>query len=1495
MTRIYKILRAILVTALAVGIAVALLVYMLLSIGSVQRSIADVAERELTSLIGADVNIGSLELTPFNKLTLGDVSVTDCDGDTVMKAQRIGAGILLGKLLLQQRVIISFAEIIGLDVSLSRDSLSAPLNIQPIIDRLSSNDPNKEPTQFSLRINNIVMRRCAFSYDVLSEPHRDTFDPSHISVTGLRADIMLPRISNDAYRIDLRRLAFRERSGLIVESLAGRCAVTDTLIALDGLKLELPGSLLDIAPIEMSVNGLSDLGTRICKLPFRLRILDDTHFTPADFAAFVPGFSENRRVVRMNADIEGPVDSMTIHGIDAYTDDRSIIVNVAGMVSGLPERDSVKIDFPRLELKASGSTVASTLSEVVHVSGKVNDIILRSGTLSFDGSLAGSLDKAVCDAVINTDYGRLVVDAEYSGSGRSHRLKGDIDIRSLDVGTLLATGDVGKITASVAADCRITGGKPYGSVDVDIDTAVYKGHTYTAAILAANFTGDGCAGHLSIGDESLKLDVGGTVTYSRHRVACDIEGHVRDFNPNALNLTGSWPGYTMSADLDAHLDGAALELMDGRLAINRFRFTDCDGHGVTLDNFTIRSSGTTTPRYIQLSSDVADAQLTGTYKFNKIAPTVKSILASVFPALLPGEIPVVNDDMTADLSLTLKEGNITNRWLDFVKSPVKILSPATVQASLQSGERQLKLTADVPNLLQKDKFIDSTRVSLFIDGKDGDADFHASTLYPTKKGIALLDLSADGGDDRVSAGIGWHIERDREFGGEVDLGAAFSRDGASRLISKIDINESRLIFNDTAWVIHPASVIVENKRIAVNDIHIGRTGQYVKIDGIASESPDDILSLKLRDISLDYVFETLDIPNVAFGGVATGDFYMSQLFSPEPHLETPNLHVNDFSYNHAPFGNADIVSRWDNENKGVSINATIYQPNSRITTVDGAIYPMAEALDFRFNADKLNVKFMKPYMEAFTSDVDGFASGEARLFGTFKYIDMTGDIWAEDLKLKLDFTNTYYTTTDSIHLTPGRISFNDAVLHDRDGHTARLDGWVTHKYFKEPEFEFRVSDAHDFLCFNITEKINPVWYGTVYCNGGALVKGVPGFIDMNINISTAPKSEFTFVLTDSEAADDYTFMTFHDRDAITGDLLLSVEDPHAAAIKRMREYFASLQQQDDNPSVYRINLQLDANPNGEMILVMDPEGGDRIRARGDGNLRIEYNSADDDMRMFGTYTLSQGNYNFTLQDIIIKDFTIKPGSSITFQGDPLKAILDISAVYAVNANLSDLDESFLQDRELTRTNVPVHALLKVTGDMQQPDIDFDLEFPTLTQDTYRKVKSIVSTEDMMNRQIIYLLALNRFYTPDYMGGTTKGNELVSVASSTISSQLASMLGQLSDNWTIAPNFRSDRGDFSDMEVDLALSSYLLNNRLLFNGNFGYRDNAMNNNSFIGDFDIEYLLNKSGNIRLKAYNRYNDQNYYLRSALTTQGVGVVFMRDFDDIFSFWKRWRRKRKK
>jgi hypothetical protein len=207
----------------------------------------------------------------------------------------------------------------------------------------------------------------------------------------------------------------------------------------------------------------------------------------------------------------------------------------------------------------------------------------------------------------------------------------------------------------------------------------------------------------------------------------------------------------------------------------------------------------------------------------------------------------------------------------------------------------------------------------------------------------------------------------------------------------------------------------------------------------------------------------------------------------------------------------------------------------------------------------------------------------------------------------------------------------------------------------------------------------------------------------------------------------------------------------------------------------------------------------------------------------------------------------------------------------------------------------VQCILNIQGALRRPDLSFDINLPTVSDDVDRQVKNLIATDEMMNRQILYLMILNKFYTPDYANSQNRYNELSSVASSTLSSQLNNLLGQISDNWNIGTNIRSDKGDFSDVEVELALSSQLLNNRLLFNGNLGYRDNPNANNSFIGDFDLEYLLTPAGSWRLKAYNHYNDRNYSVKSALTTQGVGILFKKDFTTFDALFREFLRKKRR
>jgi len=134
----------------------------------------------------------------------------------------------------------------------------------------------------------------------------------------------------------------------------------------------------------------------------------------------------------------------------------------------------------------------------------------------------------------------------------------------------------------------------------------------------------------------------------------------------------------------------------------------------------------------------------------------------------------------------------------------------------------------------------------------------------------------------------------------------------------------------------------------------------------------------------------------------------------------------------------------------------------------------------------------------------------------------------------------------------------------------------------------------------------------------------------------------------------------------------------------------------------------------------------------------------------------------------------------------------------------------------------------------------------------------------------------------------------SLLSSTLSNQfnqiMSNMLG--TNNWSFGANLRTGETGWDQTDVEGILSGRLLNNRLLINGNFGYRESYYTTNNFIGDFDVRYLLTPSGSVALKAYNQTNDR-YFIQSSLTTQGIGLQFKKDFN-------RWRellpkKKRKK
>ena len=198
--------------------------------------------------------------------------------------------------------------------------------------------------------------------------------------------------------------------------------------------------------------------------------------------------------------------------------------------------------------------------------------------------------------------------------------------------------------------------------------------------------------------------------------------------------------------------------------------------------------------------------------------------------------------------------------------------------------------------------------------------------------------------------------------------------------------------------------------------------------------------------------------------------------------------------------------------------------------------------------------------------------------------------------------------------------------------------------------------------------------------------------------------------------------------------------------------------------------------------------------------------------------------------------------------------------------------------------------MNITGSPYEPKVDFDLELPTVSSDANQMVRSIINGQEEMNQQVIYLLSIGRFYVPETNnmgnGGVQQSQTslaMQSLLSGTISQQINSVLGSVlkSNNWNFGANISTGNEGFNNAEYEGLLSGRLLNNRLLINGQFGYRDNANATTSFIGDFDIRYLLFPNGNLAIKAYNQTNDR-YFTRNSLTTQGIGLIMKKDFNGL-------------
>ena len=1445
---------------------------------------------ELSDLLNTRVTIGRINIGLLNRIIIDDVLLDDQDEQEMLKVTRLSAKFDIMPFF-KGKISISSVQLFGFNINLQKKTPDSPPNFKFVLDAFASNDTVKKDNSLDLRINSILIRRGRMAYHVLSEEETPgKFNAKHIHLQNIIANISLKALSKDSINLGIKRLSLDEKvSGFSLKKMSLKLVANSRQTSIDNFAIELPETSLKLDTIHLIYDSLKAFDRFTEQVRFSFRTLP-SQITLKDISPFLPALSHFKEPISLDMEVKGTVNQLTCSHLEITADNRQFRLKGDVALQDLSHPQDAYVFGTLSELTATTRGVGFLVRNLSHDYNGVPPVLERLGNVSFRGEVSGYFTDIVTYGQLHTDLGGVNMDLKLS-SDKSKGLfaySGAVKTTDYKLGKLLANEQLGEITFNLDVHGRhVTDRLPVVELKGLIASVDYSRYRYENITLDGEYKQGGFNGKVALDDPNGSIYLNGDVNVSSRIPTFNFQAIINKLRPHDLNLTSKYPDTEFSLKLRANFTGGSVDEMIGEINVDSLEFMSPEKQ-YFMNNMNIRASKQNNENQLRLTSEFLTASVEGKFQYHTLPASILNIMRKYVPSLiLPPKKPIETHN-NFQFDIHIYNTDILSTIFDI---PLTVYTHSTLKGYFNDPLQRLRVEGYFPRLQYKNNFIESGMILCENPSDHIRARVRLTNLK--KKGAVNLSLDAQAKDDNISTTLDWGNSAAVTYSGQLAAVAKFLRTEGEKPLLKamVEVKPTDIILNDTLWQIHPSQVVVDSGKVDVNNFYFSHQDRYVRINGRLSDNPQDSVKVDLKDINMGYVFDIASISDdVNFEGDATGTAYASGVFK-KPVMNT-RLFIKNFSLNQGRLGDLNIYGEWDNENRGIRLDASIKDISTTPSRVTGIIHPLKpeSGLDLNIEANELNLKFLEHYMKSIANDIKGRATGKVHFYGKFKGLNLNGAVMT-NASMNFDILNTHFAIKDTILLAPTGLTFNNIHISDMEGHSGRMNGYLHFQHFKNLNYRFEIQ-ANNMLVMNTKESTDMPFYGTVYGTGNALLTGnaIQG-LDVNVAMTTNRNSIFTYINGSVASATSNQFIKFVDKTPRR-----TIQDSI-----QIISYYEQLQQkrqeaEKEQKTDIRLNILVDATPDATMKIIMDPVAGDYISGKGTGNIRTEfYNKGD--VKMFGSYQINQGVYKFSLQEVIRKDFVIKNGSTITFNGAPLDANLDIQASYTVNsASLNDLipEES---SSIIQQPNVKVNCIMNLSGILVRPTIKLGIELPNERDEVQTLVRNYISTEEQMNMQILYLLGIGKFYTEDARNNQNS-NVMSSVLSSTLSGQLNNALSQVfeTNNWNIGTNLSTGDKGWTDMEVEGILSGQLLNNRLLINGNFGYRDNPMANTNFVGDFEAEWLINRSGDIRLKAYNETNDR-YYTKTNLTTQGVGIMYKKDFNkwsDLF-FWNKWKLRNKR
>lgn len=1391
------------------------------------------------------------------------VSALDSLGESFLQAERID--IIINSLSLFQRSIdIQNIRLIRANVALYRQQEDSNINIASILSKIS--ESGRTNKAWKVKTAYLLMKDCSFSYDVWDQAFKDGFDPNHIHVYDLS---MKSYIAIDQGIVGIRKLSFQEICGFKVDDISTQAQWDGNTLAVEKLDLVLPKSYLHSDSLQL--NRFESVDSMQINQSIHLSSSIDL----ADIFPLVPEKYRNPvlqgKYLGMETRITGQMKHLAIHHLSLQLSD---ILDVTAEASirelGRPDKTSAQVSIPSMSVYPEAFDLIENISGI-----SISETFHKLGPIHYQGELS-IIDSSTCmSGYVLSKSGILETQA------RIQKDKEDVFVYNLSVEAdsfllkpiVPSELDFGEASFRLNAQAKKASQHP---LVADIDLLVRKlninGYAYHDHHLTGHYNNKGYyTGRWESKDENCLLDLDFRLNRLGQNSSLKTTLDAKYINLAALSQANNDSVSELSFQFTTDLKGNSIDDMLGAVRLDSLCFLN-KGAIVDIPQVDIDIREQSDIKHVKFNSTLLSGWIYGQCHFTQLWQDIRE---RVLVEQLPSVFTSRNNDKSANdyvFNLSIRDTREVSKALSL---PLSIPGSASLQGyySDKTGKLSVKMESD-KIIFQEKEFI---APALLLSNPNQAIQLAMETSIGIGNSDTLgFDVQAQALDDKMDVSIQWEDRQNDKYTGRWINHFYFDRSGenaALRITAQMDTTD--FVIKNEHWTLSPSLLEWQDKQLNIEAFRLIHNDQYIKIDGSLSNKDIDTLQVRLNDVNIQELQTMFASPkkrrkeDIKLGGSLSGDAAIVNLFE-DPKINA-GLWVENFSLNNYVMGNLEASSRWNDQTKALELIGDLHN-NQRISKAEGAIFLKKDSINLNIDADSAGLKFITPYVKNVLS-IDGTVYGKINIAGIFGGLTaVTTNGYVENGRISVNELQAEYTFSDTIFLTPQQIAFHSIDLYDKEGNIVVIDGQISHNHFRNFAFDLNLSANHA-LVIDIEPDVNQLMYGTVYATGSVDINGPVQDIQLDINMRTDEHTRYAISLKEERANTDYAFIEFINKDAP----ILSAPNTHTVSVRNPMPL----------PNL-NMNLQIEATPVAEITLLMDPVTGDGIKGRGNGTMRIEYNDRGE-VKLYGRYTLESGEYHFVIQDLLHRDFSISQGSSITFYGDPLSGDLDIKAAYsAINVPLTDiLDESDIASMNLNRTSIPVNCTLSLSGELQQPNIHMGLEFPAADEELRRRIMNIINTDEILNRQVVYLLLLNRFANTGNISNTETNNmsAVMGVTLNTLSNQLNNMIYNAlgSDNLSLGFNYRYDNLISSGMgEWQVAMTSQLLDNRLTINGNIGSREDLVSNNTqFIGDFDLEYKLSSSGRWRLKMFNRSNDSRYF-KAAMTTQGIGLIYKESFKNL-------------